>query len=115
VLFLIPTVWLGPWICPVLIAALFTVWGAATLATRRAITLTPGAVVAFVFGALLSLVAFLVPALEVLGKGGTDALSQYTPGEFWWWLFLPGLILMSASLWTPFRPQAKVRPTAPTG
>ena len=41
VLFLIPTVWLGPWVSPVLIALLFTIWGGAVLSTRRAVALTP--------------------------------------------------------------------------
>ena len=113
VLFLIPTVWLGPWISPVLIALLFTIWGAATLSTRRAIVLTPGAVFTFLAGASLGLAAFLQPALEVLGKGGMDALSRYTPGEFWWWLFLPGWALMSVGLWAPFRAEADERQTAP--
>ena len=115
VLFLIPTVWLGPWISPVLIALLFTTWGAATLSTHRAIALTPGALLVFVFGASLSLAAFLQPALEVLRKGGMAALSRYTPGEFWWWLFLCGLSIMSAGLWAPFRAEANGRQTAPTG
>ena len=115
VLFLIPTVWLGPWISPVLIALLLTIWGAATLATRRTIALTPGAVSVFVIGASLSLAAFLQPALEVLARGGSDALSRYTPGEFWWWLFLPGWALMSAGLWAPFRLQSAERRAPPVG
>ncbi len=40
VLFLIPSVWLGPWICPAAIAMLFVVWGSWTLLSRREITFT---------------------------------------------------------------------------
>ena len=110
VLFLIPTVWLGPWVSPALIALLFTIWGGAVLSTRRAVALTPGTVFVFVCGASLSLATFLQPALEVLNRGGMDALGRYTPGEFWWWLFLTGLALMSAGLWAPFRGSRRCLP-----
>jgi hypothetical protein len=102
VLFLIPTVWLGPWVSPVLVALLFTIWGGAVLSTCRAVALTPVAVFVFVCGASLSLATFLQPALDVLNRGGMDALGRYTPPPIWWWPFLTGLALMSAGLWAPF-------------
>ena len=83
VLFLIPAVWLGPWICPAAIAALFAIWGGWTLCTTRNVAFTPKSSIIFATGAGLGLIAFMQPAL---GQS-TQQLSQYTPGRFWWWLF----------------------------
>ena len=99
VLFLIPTVWLGPWLCPVMISLLFIVWGARALLFRREECLTRKGVLTFVLGSTLALLAFLQPAWKVLANGGMEALSQYTPESFWWGLFLPGLFLMVSGLW----------------
>ncbi len=41
VLFLIPVIWLGPWICPALIALLFIVWGGWVSGSRDQMKLTP--------------------------------------------------------------------------
>lgn len=103
VLFLIPSVWLSPWICPALIALMFVVWGFLTLRTADDRCLTMRSVMLFVAGAGLALMAFLQPAIAVLIEGGTAALSQYTPGRFWWWLFIPGYLLMICGLSSTFR------------
>lgn len=98
VLFLIPSLWLGPWICPALIALLFVVWGGWTLQSSRAISFTPRSLATFVIGAALGLVAFMEPAWTVTMSEGTEALSQYTPEKFWWWLFGISLVLMAGGL-----------------
>jgi hypothetical protein len=91
VLFLIPVVWLGPWICPVLISLLFIAWGfwtlrsATNIPSPRSLTLLRGWPIA----------SFLQPAAAVFIDGGIAELSQYTPGSFWWWLFVPSYLLMT--------------------
>ena len=98
VLFLIPSVWLGPWICPAMIAVLFIVWGFWTLRSTDNIAFTPQSLTTFVLGAGLGLASFLEPAIVVLMKGGMAELSTYTPGNFAWWLFVPGYLLMTCGL-----------------
>ncbi len=87
VLFLIPGVWLGPWICPAMIALLFVFWGFWTLRAPHGISFTGRSLAVFVSGGLLAFVTFLQPATAVLLQGGVAELSQYTPGGYWWWLF----------------------------
>lgn len=103
VLFLIPTVWLGPWICPALISLLFIAWGYRTLGSTNNISFTPQSVTVFVIGAVLGLIAFLQPAVGVLMDGGMAELSQFTPDVFWWWLFIPSFLLMTFGLEMPLR------------
>jgi len=98
VLFLIPSVWLGPWICPVMISLLFIAWGFWTLRSANNISFTPRSVTVFGIGAGLGVVSFLQPAFAVLMDGGLAELSQYTPGSFWWWLFVPSYLLMTCGL-----------------
>lgn len=103
VLFLIPAVWLGPWICPAAIAMLFGVWGAWALSSQREIRFTATSLTLFVAGAGLGLVTFMQPAF---GKD-PETLSSYTPELFWWWLYVPGYLMMTAALastvarWSP--------------
>ena len=92
VLFLIPSVWLGPWICPVAISMLFIVWGWWTLLSQRDISFTATSLTMFVAGAGLGLATFMQPAIA----NGTETLSSYLPGKFWWWLFVPSYLLMAA-------------------
>ena len=98
VLFLIPSVWLGPWICPAMISLLFIAWGGWTLRSADNISFTPQSFTVFVAGAGLGLVSFLQPAVAVLIDGGVAELSEYTPGNFWWWLFVPSYLLMTWGL-----------------
>lgn len=98
VLFLIPIVWLGPWICPVLISLLFIAWGFWTLCSTDEISFTSRSLSLFSIGVVLGLSAFFQPAAAVLMKGGVEELNEYTPGSFWWWLFIPSLMLMACGL-----------------
>ncbi|MEO1995310.1 MAG: hypothetical protein ABGZ17_08545 [Planctomycetaceae bacterium] len=98
VLFLIPSVWLGPWICPALISLLFIVWGFWALRSAETIAFTPPSFMVFVAGAILGIAAFLQPAVSALIRGGMDELSRYTPGNFWWWLFVPSYLMMACGL-----------------
>ena len=98
VLFLIPWVWLGPWVCPALIAALHSAWGARALvspSTPRFGKVRAGAVLV---GALLCLMSFLQPGLSGMLEAGIDGLEGYVPDGFWWPLYVAGWILMAMGL-----------------
>jgi len=97
VLFLIPMVWLGPWICPALIAALFMIWGGWAILTTRQVCFSVTSATIFVVGAALGLISFFQPAAAV--SMASDELSSYVPGAFWWWLYFPGLVLMAVGFW----------------
>ena len=103
VLFLIPGVWLGPWICPALIALLFVAWGFMALTSASTVAFTRRSLLVFFCGAALGLVTFLQPATRVMIDGGVEALTRYTPGRFWWWLFVPGYLLMMVGFAMTFR------------
>lgn len=97
VLFLIPMIWLGPWICPALIALLFAAWGGWALVTKREVRFSARSLAVFVLGAALGLFAFMQPALAVANASGD--LTTYMPAGFWWWLFGFSWVLMCVSLW----------------
>ncbi|MBI5612773.1 MAG: hypothetical protein HY942_06890, partial [Gammaproteobacteria bacterium] len=103
VLFLIPWPWLGPWIAAGAIAALFVGWGGLVLsdAGRRDFPRLSRALV--IVGALTALTAFLQPGWGLLAQG-RDAWQGYTPGRFWWEVFVVGYLAMAAGLLTALRP-----------
>jgi hypothetical protein len=104
VLFLIPIVWLGPWICPAMISLIFIVWGAWTLLSTENIAFSIRSWLLFSLGAILGLTTFFQPAIAALAVGGSEALRHYTPGTFWWWLFAPSVALMACGLAMTLRP-----------
>ena len=97
VLFLIPWPWLGPWICPALIALLFTLWGSRILLSPVDYSFTRLTMSLFLLGTALCLLAFLLPA-AVLLPGGEVAFQDYQPIGFSWWLFIIGYLLMTTGL-----------------
>lgn len=98
VLFLIPWPWFGPWLAPVFIALLFVLWGGWVLQMDRAVRFTRGTTLLFMLGVLLALVAFLLPALPLLGEG-EEAFRHFQPDEFPWRFYLIGYLLMVVGLW----------------
>jgi len=98
VLFLMPWVWLGPWICPAAVAVLLAVWGARVLRSDEAPRWGRRGRAGFVMGALLVLASFLWPAASVLLEAGVDALEGYVPGTFAWLVFGAGWMLMAVGL-----------------
>jgi hypothetical protein len=103
VLFLIPWVWLGPWICPALVAALYSAWGARALASPSALRFGRGRAGAVLVGALLCLASFLQPAISVSLEAGVNGLDRYAPDGFWWAPYVVGWVLMAIGLpWTRY-------------
>lgn len=97
VLFLLPWPWFGPWITPAAIALLFTAWGAWVLLSEHQPRFTWFSAFLFMAGAASGLAAFLLPAAELLPQGEV-ALQDYQPGNFAWYLFVPGFIAMGVGL-----------------
>ena len=97
VLFLIPWPWFGPWICPVLIALLFTLWGGWILLSSSVHRFSRAALAFFLLGTLHALASFLLPAVTLL-PGGEEAFRGYEPGSFLWGLFLTGYLFMFIGL-----------------
>ena len=97
VLFLIPWPWLGPWICPALIALLFVLWGSRILLSPVDYSFSRINMGLFLLGTALCLFAFLLPA-AVLLPGGEAAFPDYQPSGFSWWLFFGGYLLMMTGL-----------------
>ena len=98
ILFLIPRVWLGPWICPALIAALFLCWGSLGLSESWRVTIGPKSITLFLGGVLVGLFVFMEPAERALQHGGREALVQFLPGAFSWKLFLLSWLMMAFGL-----------------
>ena len=97
ILFLIPWPWLGPWICPALIALLFTLWGGRILLSPVDYSFSRLSMGLFLLGTALCLFAFLLLA-AVLLPGGEAAFQDYQPSGFSWWLFIIGYLLMTTGL-----------------
>lgn len=106
-LFLIPWVWLGPWFCPALVAALCSAWGARVLTSPSVFRFGRGRAAVAVAGALLCLASFLQPAISVLLEVGIDGLEGYVPDGFWWAPYGVGWVLMAVGL--PWARQGRMR------
>ncbi|MEM7314367.1 MAG: hypothetical protein AAF497_14565 [Planctomycetota bacterium] len=98
VLFLIPAVWLGPWICPALIALLFTFWGGWVLISKSEFAFSPTCLTIFTIGAIVGLITFFQPAIAYESQHGAGTLNQFEPDGFWWWMFWPAFAAMTAGL-----------------
>jgi hypothetical protein len=98
VLFLIPWPWFGPWLTPALIALLFVCWGAWVICSARQFSFDRASAALFILGVALALAAFLLPAVPLLPHGEA-AFRHFQPHAFAWWLYIPGFLLMAASLW----------------
>lgn len=98
ILFLIPWTWLGPWICPALISILFISWSSIVLVSEKEHSLSKLNLWLFVSGSLLALISFLQPATPYIIENRVEDFQNYVPGNFWWWMFIPGYLLMIAGL-----------------
>ncbi len=98
VLFLIPLVWWGPVLAPVLISLLMILWG--TLVSQIDAPSTPTSWSAWLLnlvGGILALYVFMADSLRVAGNG-LESIRTMLPVYFNWPLFLIALALMAAPL-----------------
>jgi hypothetical protein len=101
VLFLIPVVWIGPVIAPVLISALLAI-GSATIQRIRIrkadLRLRPSNFWLFLGGCVLVLYSFTAQIFHILLTAGPKGLENYTPETFHWVLFVTGYLVMCAAV-----------------
>ncbi len=98
VLFLIPLVWWGPVLAPVLISGLMILWG--TLVSQVETRPAPAGKRAWllnVSGGVLALYVFMADSLRMAGNG-LESIRTMLPVHFNWPLFLIALALMAAPL-----------------
>ena len=100
VLFLIPLVWWGPVLAPVLISLLMIAWGTLVSQFEQP---SPASSVGWrawllsFFGGSLALYVFMTDSLRV-ASGGFESIRTMLPTKFNWPLFLIALALMAAPL-----------------
>jgi hypothetical protein len=95
VLFLLPTVWWGPVLAPMLIAALMVIGG--TLVSLFALWPRWWTMALNGLGVALALFVFMSDALQALAAGGgAEAVRNVEPQWFNWPLFLAALALLAA-------------------
>jgi hypothetical protein len=99
ILFLIPWAWLAPWFTPAVAALLFSLWGGGVLAQQNETVVPRRAALFTLAGLTLMLASFLEPALPLLGESAA-AVAQFVPSRFLWALYLPGLALLTAGLFS---------------
>ncbi|MBN2535816.1 MAG: hypothetical protein JXB88_23250 [Spirochaetales bacterium] len=98
ILFLIPWVWTGPWIYPALIALAFVIWGAWIVISDKDFRFGVLHLSLFTSGCVLELTTFLMPGIKVILNHGIRGYTFLMPGDFWWWMFIPGYLIMCAGL-----------------
>ena len=100
VLFLIPLVWWGPVLAPVLISLLMISWGtlvSQVASAQPAASPGWGAWLLNIFGGIVALYVFMADSLRVAGNG-LESIRTMLPVQFNWPLFLVALALMAAPL-----------------
>ena len=100
VLFLIPIVWIGPVLAPVLVSLLLIAGSLRAfqiLGAGRTIRLDRWDWIAASAGAALILGTFMQDAACLLSEGGVPAVLAFVPTTYNWPVFLLGLALMAAT------------------
>ncbi len=101
VLFLIPVVWIGPVLAPILISILLMITSVCILSMRRKL---PGLRIRnrdiwlFVAGCVVVLYSFTAQIFHILLSRGPKGLENYAPGTFDWVPFLVGFLIMCAAV-----------------
>ncbi len=101
VLFLIPVMWVGPVIAPVLIAALLAFASAALIVLHRRvpdIRIRGVDIAIFVIGCTVVLYSFTAGVFHILFTSGPKGLESYTPKTYDWLLFFIGYLTMCAAV-----------------
>ncbi len=99
VLFLVPVVWVGPWIAPAIIALVLAAFSGILLwlgNRDRKIRIAPTDWVIAGMGGLACLFSFTFDGFRLL-PGGAEAIRGFVPVRFLWEAYLPGVALMAAA------------------
>lgn len=99
VLFLVPVVWVAPWVAPALIALALAAFSGALLwlgNTRDRIMIKPLDWIIAGTGFLACFFSFTFDGFRLL-PGGTEAIRGFVPERFLWWAYLPGFLLIVAA------------------
>lgn len=97
VLFLIPLVWWGPVLAPVLISLLMILWGTVVSRVEKSPTVGRSAWLLNILGIALAMCVFMADSLRI-AHNGLESIRTMLPVRFNWPLFLVALALMSAPL-----------------
>ncbi len=101
VLFLIPVMWVGPVIAPLLIAGLLAFASAALLSLHGRLPdlrMRKLDILIFVIGCAVVLYSFTAGVFHILYISGPKGLENYTPKTYDWLLFSVGYLTMSAAV-----------------
>ncbi len=100
VLFLIPVMWIGPVLCPILISTLLTFSSLfLVFSTENSVgpRIGAGNILLFLLGSLIVFYSFTENIFRILVENGPKGLESYTPESFKWLIFSIGFLAMSIS------------------
>lgn len=101
VLFLIPVIWVGPVLAPMLIAALLAIVSAILVRVHERVpdlAIKGSNIAIFVAGCVIDLYSFTAPIFHILFTSGPKGLESYTPKSFDWVIFGIGYLIMCAAV-----------------
>lgn len=101
VLFLIPVIWVGPVLAPILIATLLAVASAVLVKIHEHVpelSIKGSSISIFVAGCVIDLYSFTAPIFHILFTSGPKGLESYSPKTFDWVLFSIGYLIMCAAV-----------------
>ena len=115
VLFLVPVVWVAPWIAPALVALVLAGFSGVLLwlgNTGDRVRIKPIDWIVAGTGFLACLFSFTFDGFRLL-PGGAEAIRGFVPGRFLWEAYLPGLLLILVAgalvIWRNARVQSSAR------
>lgn len=101
VLFLIPVIWIGPVLAPVLIALLLAIGSGSLINVHEKVPrlkIRSMNILVFATGCIIDLYSFTAPIFNILLMRGPKGLESYTPQTFDWVLFGIGYLVMCAAV-----------------
>jgi hypothetical protein len=103
ILFLIPTIWASPWIIPVIISIIMIILAFVLLKFPKA-EIKPKEWTMLIVSAVAFLVSFVwdYAAIHLANRGSiselTQALTNYVPTRYKWWLFVIGIVFAGLAI-----------------
>ncbi|MCK4525802.1 hypothetical protein KAW18_00410 [candidate division WOR-3 bacterium] len=93
ILFLIPTLWISPVICPVLVSLILSV-GSFLILKNGYERIGWINIISAILGCILIFYSFLAIPIELLQSTNHEVFFYYIPKHFPWHFYIPGLILL---------------------